>query len=480
MTKRVVGTVITKSHLAYARTLAETLAEHHPEIKLYVLLADRIDQYFDPALEPFELIQLEDLTDQSTIQNMCFYYTPFELCCALRGALHEYIFEKTSASSWLFFDSDIMICHSLDSLFQELSHVSLLLSPHCRRPVDLQNVVPHETNFLRSGLSNAGFLGVRRTDETRRFIQWFKERLTYHCFNDQGLGDPRGLFVDQLWLNLALLYFQDSAFVQHAGANIGHWNLWEKTLDLDKNGKTTVDQEPLLFMHFSGWNMAQPEQVSVYNPMYQGKADALWIKLAKAYREKLLKNGYELTKEYPYAFESFCNGEKITVSMRRDFYEQLIQGRFADESPFDCPDYFQVSPFTLRNVNSLEGALEQTREQIKGLETTSQELSLQLQHTQAEFDRSQQQLQHTQAEFDRSQQQLQHTQAEFDRSQQQLHHSQEQLHHNQEQLHYSQAKVSDLHEQAQRLHEHIQAMESTKFWKLRAFWLRIKQVLWGM
>ncbi|MBW4418865.1 MAG: hypothetical protein KME13_06500 [Myxacorys californica WJT36-NPBG1] len=466
MTEAIACTIITKSHLAYARTLAETLAEHQPEIKLYVLLADRVDQYFDPVLEPFELIQLEDLADQPTIQKMCFYYTPFELCCALRGALHEYIFEKTSALSWLFFDSDIMICHSLETLFQELSSVSLLLSPHCRCPVDLQNVVPHETNFLRSGLSNAGFLGLRRTKETHRFIQWFKERLTYYCFNDQGLGDPRGLFVDQLWLNLALLYFQDRTFVQHAGANIGHWNLWEKTLDLNESGKVVVDQEPLLFVHFSGWNIAEPERISVYSPMYQGRADELWIKLAEGYREKLLKNGYELTKEYPYAFKTFCNGEKITASMRRDFYEQLAQGRLVGESPFERPDYFQTSDFTLRNVTSLESALKQAIEQIEVFEATTQQMSLQLHHTQAEFEHSQQQLHHTQAEFEHSQQQLHHTQAEFEHSQQQLHHTQ--------------AKVSDLHEQVQRLHEHVQAMESTKFWKLRAFWLRVKQVLWGM
>lgn len=131
MNEHVVCTIITKSYIAYARTLASTLCEHNPNSKLFVLLADRVDGYFEPSGEPFQLIRLEDLPEQKVVEKMCFYYTPFELCCAPRGMLHEYIFEQTSAQSWLFLDSDIMIFNSLDIVFDKLEQTSILLNPHC-------------------------------------------------------------------------------------------------------------------------------------------------------------------------------------------------------------------------------------------------------------------------------------------------------------------------------------------------------------
>jgi multidrug resistance efflux pump len=79
-----------------------------------------------------------------------------------------------------------------------------------------------------------------------------------------------------------------------------------------------------------------------------------------------------------------------------------------------------------------------------------------LQHTQAELDQSKSQLQHTQAELDQSKSQLQHTQAELDQSKSQLQHAQAEL---------EQAKIT------------TGAMETSKFWKLRQEWFKVKHLL---
>ena len=183
MSKNAVCTVITKSYLPYARTLASSLAEHNPDVDLYVLLADKVDGYFDPALEPFKFIYLEDLSDTQTVEQMCFYYTPFELCCALRGFIHEYMFEQTNAQKWLFLDSDIMIFNSLDVIFEQLENSSILLTPHRIVPLPIAHV-GYEINFLKNGLYNAGFLGLQRTNISQKFISWFKDRLKSFSFND--------------------------------------------------------------------------------------------------------------------------------------------------------------------------------------------------------------------------------------------------------------------------------------------------------
>jgi uncharacterized protein YoxC len=454
MTERLVCTIITKSYLAHARTLAATLAAHHSDLKLYVLLADRVDGYFDPTDEPFEIIQLEDLPDQNTIHQLCFYYTPFELCCALRGALHDYIFHHTSAESWLFLDADIMVCHSLDSIFEQLSTVSILLTPHCQTPVSLQDVNPHELNLLRAGLSNAGFLGLRRTEETQRFIAWFKERLTHYCFNDQALGEPRGLFVDQLWLNLVLLYFQEVAFLKEPGANIGHWNLYEKQLTISEENTITIAERPLLFVHFSGWDIESPTVISKYSLMYENYDNSAWSRLAKTYQQQLLEHGYETVIQYPYAFDRFNTGELISINSRRTYYEELIQGTTLETSPFESFSYFERKPYRIRSINHLQATLTQTQSELAEVHTELQKTQAYTHQLYGDFTQTKYELQNTQVALATAEQQVQRSQAEI--------------------THLSQ-EIARLSQENTRLSQFIAVVKASKFWQFRNFWWGLKQ-----
>jgi len=348
MTEQVVCTIVTKNYLPLARTLASTLAEHNPNSTLFVLLADRVDGYFDPSVEPFNLIRIEDLPDQELIDKMCFYYNAFELCNALRPFLHEYIMRHLPVESWLYLDSDIMICSSLAKIFQTLKSTSILLTPHRTTPINIKDVVPHELHLLRGGLYNSGFLGLRRTDETKAFISWFKERLILFSFNDT--CNPkffwRGLFVDQLWLNLVPFYFKDVSWYLDPGANLGHWNLFERKLEKNDYGEITVNGQPLLFIHFSGWDISNTYNISKHAPMYEGKIFPIWIELANKYREKLLFNGYEKLINLPYAFNHFQNLEPITSDMRHMYYEALNNGVAFEGSPFAHFSYFKSSLYS--------------------------------------------------------------------------------------------------------------------------------------
>ena len=350
MSKNAVCTVITKSYLPYARTLASSLAEHNPDVDLYVLLADKVDGYFDPALEPFKFIYLEDLSDTQTVEQMCFYYTPFELCCALRGFIHEYMFEQTNAQKWLFLDSDIMVYNSLDIIFDQLENSSILLTPHRIVPLAIDHV-GYEINFLKNGLYNAGFLGLQRTNISQKFISWFKDRLKSFAFNDfiEQAILYRGLFVDQLWLNLVPLYFDEVSFCLEPGANLGHWNLFGKTLSKDKLGNINVDQKPVLFVHFSGWDINDINKISKYAPMYEHESPYVWIEMSEIYRSKLLANGYEKFINSPYSFSYFQNNKPVTNEMRRRYYSYLSQDGSIKDSSFSNKVYNQLLLYKLRD-----------------------------------------------------------------------------------------------------------------------------------
>ncbi|BAU12751.1 glycosyl transferase, group 1 [Leptolyngbya sp. NIES-3755] len=438
MSERIFCTVITKNYLAYARTLAETLSEHHSDSKLYVLIVDRIEEYFQPEAELFEVIRFEDLPDQKTIEQMCFYYTPLELCCALRGMLHEYIVEHTNAESWIFLDCDIMVCSSLEPLFEALSETSILLTPHCSVPLPVKDA-EHELNILMHGLSNAGFLGLRRTEQTREFLAWWKDRLKYYCFLDSALGDPRGLSVDQRWLNLVFLYFPDFKFVKHPGANIGHWNFYERKFQYGAEGKILVNGQPVLFLHFSGWDIDNPDYVSKHSPLYQEKDTSPWTEFARSYREKLLKNGYEETKQFPYTFATFHDRTPITQVMRRGYYDELKQGTAIANSPFDQPEHFRSKRYSLNSTHFLQEEVRIAYEQVIQLQQEKHHIYLTLEQAQTTLEQKEATLQQLQTALVEVQQN-----AEKERT---------------------------------RSRQIIETMENSIFWKMRDAWWRIKRKL---
>ncbi|MEA5448426.1 methyltransferase domain-containing protein [Leptolyngbya sp. CCNP1308] len=355
MPTQAICTIVTKSHLCYARTLAESVRQHHPEISVYVLLADRVDKYFDPEKEPFELIQLANLPEQDILQQMCFYYTSFELCCALRAWLHDYLWHHTTVEKWLFLDGDIFVTHRLDSIFEQLDRHSVLINPHYQSWQALSSEDSLPEVILRLGIYNGGFLGVRRCEESAQFIIWFKGCLQHHCFNDLSTDNPRGLYVDQRWLDFLPALFPNTGLLRHPGANLGHWNLWEHPLCLEEDGKVTVDAKPLLFLHFSGWQIENPRQVSRNSSRYYHQSLPVWEQLADKYRERLLQHGYQTTSMLPYAFNHFSTDELIQPTMRDAYYEDLVEGNFKGSNPFEmAPQFYSRSYSVKKSVADLQ------------------------------------------------------------------------------------------------------------------------------
>ena len=312
------------------------------------LLADKVDNHFNSAKEPFKVLFLEDLPDQETIKNMCFYYTPFELCCALRGLLHEYMYKHEIAEFWLFLDSDILIFSSLDEIFQQLKSTSILLNPHILAPASKNHIELTEVPTLVSGLYNAGFLGLKATKETGEFIAWFKDRLTNYSFSRRGQGIYKYLFVDQLWLNFTPLFFKDVSYLIHPGANLAYWRLVTGTLSKQNNSYFFNDRR-IIFIHYTGWDIRSPSKLSGYLE----KDIDVWPELGAIYQELLFKCGYEECSKYPNTFSVFNNGKPVTPEMRFLYHEYLSSNESCEMNPFSDRGYRVLKQLQRRSRPSL-------------------------------------------------------------------------------------------------------------------------------
>lgn len=109
-----------------------------------------------------------------------------------------------------------------------------------------------------------------------------------------------------------------------------------------------------------------------------------------------------------------------------------------------------------------------TQQQLQQTQIQKEQLQTQVYQTQTELERSQTSLQQTQTHVRNLDAQLQHNQIELEQSLQQASLTQSQLQHTQSQLQHTQTEL----EHSQSI---ISGMESSKFWKLRTVWFRLKQ-----
>src|SRR5439155_10740004 len=121
-----VCTIVSKNYLVYARVLAESLRQHHPDSHCFVLLVDRVDGAFDPRAEPFTLIEIEQLPIPD-LPRFCFQYSVLELNTAAKPYFLAYLFEKYGLGKIVYLDPDVMVFHDLTDLAELLEQHNILL-----------------------------------------------------------------------------------------------------------------------------------------------------------------------------------------------------------------------------------------------------------------------------------------------------------------------------------------------------------------
>jgi hypothetical protein len=329
-------TAITRNYLADARALAMSIRRYDADAGIYVLCLDEPRPYFEPKNEPFRVLTLDEVLPKED-RSLLFYYTAFELSCAIRAYLHKYVLERTAFGEWAFLDSDISVQSRLDPLFAEMTNgVSGLYTPHCLVPVPQLLVEPGETSLLRLGVYNGGFLALKRSAEAAAFIEWYVARLkTFALVKD------KGLYCDQLWLNLLPQYFPSMKCLQNPGANVAYWNIHERAITR-RAGAYQSNGEPLLFFHFSQWRISRPHDLAWGRPVASGTDTEALAVLGAAYKEDLLASGFAHCRAWPYGYARFANGRTVTKPMRRSYYRECVERRQRTGSPFEHPDWFPV------------------------------------------------------------------------------------------------------------------------------------------
>jgi hypothetical protein len=227
--------------------------------------------------------------------EMVAVYSVIEFNTAVKPFYLEYLLNRHGKGSKVFYiDPDIVLYAGLEKLSAILDSSHVVLTPMLT--VANATVTTDELVALRHGIYNLGFIGVKYSDETFRFVKWWQERLRKHCIIDK----PRGLFVDQKWVDLAPLFFKGIFLFPDPGYNMAWWNFSERKL-LKSGNKYYVNNldHKLVFFHFSGYKVGTDFYTGRVNqPEYSFKVRPDLFEIFGDYSNRLEKNQYKRFEQY--------------------------------------------------------------------------------------------------------------------------------------------------------------------------------------
>lgn len=328
-----VCTIASANYLEFVCCAFQSYIQHNPGQRFIALIVDEPD-HFTRTEYPFEIVWVKDLPIADFL-SITFQFDVLELNTNVKPIFLKYLLQRGDIDKLLYVDPDIYFYHSMDIVFDLLDHNSILLTPHCTTPIN-DRWEPSEQCFLRTGVFNLGFIGVRNCPEIFRMLDWWGERCLTRGYNEI----PSGLFVDQKWMDLIPCFYASVYVLKHPGCNMAYWNLHERVLKKNAQGNWIVnDDYPLLFFHFSGIVVGDETSISKYQNRYTFLERPDLAVIFGAYRQCLLKNRKAILKnDYHYSYGCFSNGKTIPLFLRRMY--GALRANFAGCDPFNAGGSF--------------------------------------------------------------------------------------------------------------------------------------------
>ncbi|MFN3835005.1 MAG: glycosyltransferase [Glycocaulis sp.] len=299
-------TICSRNYLAYAITLGRSLRAADSEARFVIFLADEVPAPADQARIGFETVTASAIGIPG-FDDMVLRYSIMEFNTAIKPFCFQHVFSVMGAESAVYLDPDIFVLRPLDAVEAALKDgAGLVLTPHSEAPLD-DGADPDDARLLRTGSYNLGFAAFADTDETRRFLHWWGERLRSDC----RVAISEGLFVDQKWMDLAPAYVRATHILHHPGYNAAYWNLAHRPVTVS-GADWMARGEPLVFFHFSGVVPGNPAIFSKHQDRFT-VADIGPLKgLLERYLEALDANGHSYWKGVPYGYGFDAEGAAVS------------------------------------------------------------------------------------------------------------------------------------------------------------------------
>ena len=298
------------NYLPKVRMLFNSLRHHHPDWVLHLVLADTLPDDVDTSKEPLDYITPIESLQIDDWKGWAFCHTITELATAIKPWMLERLLEQSGdEGKVIYLDPDTVVFSPLSDIIDALDESSIVLTPHQTKPENtLAAVIDNEICSLKHGIYNLGFVAVSNTPAGRAFARWWAERTYYFCRDDI----PNGLFTDQRWIDLVPAFFPEVAIMRSTRHNVATWNITTRDLSTDLNGAYLVDNQPLGFYHFTGFDSGAHRIMAAKN----GSGNDALNKLVSWYSDEIKPLANDPLTHRPWAFHTFESGNPITKEQR--------------------------------------------------------------------------------------------------------------------------------------------------------------------
>ena len=279
-------TIIAKNYVAFARVLAASYLEQHPQSRFHVLIIDDHEDHIDPAAERFEVVSVDELGIDG-FDEMAGLYDVLELSTAVKPWLMRHLLARAGdGGGVLYLDPDMRLYQPLTELFAQVRAHDVVLCPHNLEPMPRDGRRPTEQDILIAGVYNLGFLGLRAGEPAERMLDWWSERLRRDCIVDP----ERGFFVDQRWMDLTPGLTERFHVVRDPGFNVAYWNLSERPVSHRDGAWWVKGDVPLRLFHFSGLDPLRPDRLSKHQDRVDLEREPDLARLCRAYADELIEH----------------------------------------------------------------------------------------------------------------------------------------------------------------------------------------------
>ncbi|MGC8602621.1 MAG: glycosyltransferase [Desulfomonilaceae bacterium] len=313
MTKRTIFTIVSCNYFHYAKTLMQSVRKVDSSSDLFVVL---VDDGYDPTnytSDIFHVINFKDIPIPDR-KKMCFHYEILELNTAVKPFVINYLFSE-GYRKVVYLDPDIFVYHPLENIFMSLENSDVVVTPHLTEPLD-DGFRPADIDILKAGVYNLGFIAVKSSNEIRKFIDWWAEKLVDDC----RVALTEGIFCDQKWCEFIPSFVEEILVDRNPGMNVAYWNLKHRQI-VQSDGSYLVNGLPLIFFHFSGLGLNGMSLISRHEDRFEslGLSKAMQ-RLKRNYLNQLAENGSEFYSRQPYHYEYFHDSVIKIPKMVRDLY----------------------------------------------------------------------------------------------------------------------------------------------------------------
>lgn len=317
----IIFTSVCANYVHKARSLAQSVKRHIPDAKMILCL---VEKEIDPRIpvDCFDDIVLAKDAWNGNFDRFIFKHAIVEASTSVKGQFFRYLMDRfLEEDKFVYLDPDCYVYGDFVELKAELDKHPIVLCPHLLKPGNIDM----ELSSTAHGVYNLGFLGISRSEEGRKCVDWWAERLYLFCYDDI----QRGIFTDQKWFDLVPCFFDAKVF-KHHGYDFAPWSLMNSSITKDEAGNYYVEGDPLRFIHFSGYGRSAEDCMD----KWMSEEGKLFRELYQDYCIVHDGNDADRISKTPWGYSNYTSGEKIEDSVRH-VYRSNWDVMFLYENPFE-------------------------------------------------------------------------------------------------------------------------------------------------